>query len=151
MGQVDDGHRRGDFADSARLPDGVGDEGFLGPGVGLGFLCVGRPRRLGAQRVVVHEDGTPAAVQVAAHMGQLVQQAEPEIVEPVVAQGQPDDGSAVSEPERRAVEIRPRQVGHDRQGDAVRGQELLGLAGALGRGAEPRRLAQELGVTLPGW
>jgi hypothetical protein len=42
-------------------------------------------------------------------MGEFVQQAEPEIIDPIVTQRQPNYGGSVGKLERRAVQMRPRQ------------------------------------------
>ena len=77
-------------------------------------------------------------------MGQFVQQAEPEIVDPVVAQGQSDHRSSVLEPERGAVEIGPRQMRHDHQGDAVFCQHLPGQSRAVFEPAQLCHLPEEV-------
>ena len=66
-----------------------------------------------------------AAVEVKAHVGQLVQETEPEVVDAVVPEREADDWPAVPEPERCAVQMCPGQVINDFQRDAVLGEENL--------------------------
>ena len=68
-----------------------------------------------SKREVFDKCITPAVVYVSAHMGQLVQQAEPETVDSVIAESESGHRSRISEPERRPVEIRFRQLPFDHE------------------------------------
>ena len=82
-------------------------------------------------------------IDVPPDVGQLVQQAEPEVVEPVVAQRQCDDRSSVAEPERGPVQIGPRKVLDNHERDAVDAKKLPRLLRSLLRPAQLRDLLQE--------
>ena len=68
-----------------------------------------------------------------ADVGQFVHEAEPEVVDAVVAQGEADDRATVQETQGRAVEMGAGEVALDHEGDAVRmkGEALLGAPRAV--------------------
>ena len=74
------------------MPEPRGDECVLGQGVGFFFEGV----RSG-QGEVVDEELVFVAVEMEADVGQFVHEAEPEVVDAVVAQGETDDRAAVQE------------------------------------------------------
>ena len=69
--------------DCAPVPLLTRNECFLCPLVGLGFAGIV------AGQVQVVDEALRAPVNVAAEVGQLVQETEPEVVDAVVAQGEP--------------------------------------------------------------
>ena len=71
------------------------------------------------------------AVEMEADVGQFVHEAEPEVVDAVVAQGEADDRAAVQEAEGGAVEMGAGEVALDHEGDAVCGEALLGAPRAV--------------------
>ena len=98
-----------------------------------------------------NEGVPPVVVHVSADMGQLVQQAEPEIVDSVVAQSEADHRCAITEPECHPVEIGLWQVLFDHQWNAMLGQQFLRQPRAGFGPAQPRDLRQEFqgyGATL---
>ena len=82
----------GSFAHGAGLPELWGDECVLGQGVGFVF-----ERVPSGQGEVVDEEFVFVAVEMEADVGQFVHEAEPEVVDAVVAQGEADDRAAVQE------------------------------------------------------
>ena len=123
--EVQDGLGFGLPLNRACFPNCSRDERLLGPFVGLGLRRV-HPRSFHrTERQVVDERITLIAVQVAAHVGQFMQQAEPEIVDAVITQGQADDRPPIAQPEGGAVEIRLVQVAHDHERDPVLRQKFL--------------------------
>ena len=70
-----------------------------------------------------------------ADMRELVQQAEPEIIQPVVTQSQPDNRGSVRKLERRAIEMRARQMLKADQMDSMLGEKFLGQPRAVFRPA----------------
>ena len=104
----------------------------LGPPVGVQLLRTAGAGLHAAQGVVVDEAGLVVAfVQVEAHVGQLVEEGEPEIVYAVVTQRQPDHRPAVWQPEGGPVQMGLGQVPHELEGEAVTGQEVSGAAGTV--------------------
>lgn len=128
----------GSLADRAVVPEVRGDEGVLGQGVGLFFEGV-----FAGEGEVVDEEFVFVAVEVEADVGELVHEAEPEVVDAVVAEGEADDGAAVQEAEGGAVEMGAGEVALDDEGDAVFGEARLGAAGAVFVDAELSDLAHE--------
>ena len=118
----------GSLADRAGLPELWGDEGVLGQGVGFFFEGV-----FSGQGEVVDEEFVFLAVEMEADVGELVHEAEPEVVDAVVAQGEADDGAAVQETEGGAVEMGAGEVALGDEGDAVLRR------GAAGRGGDRLR------------
>ena len=116
----------GSFAHGAGLPELWGDECVLGQGVGFVFEGV-----LSGQGEVVDEEVVFVAVEMEADVGQFVHEAEPEVVDAVVAQGETDDRAAVQEAQRRAVEMGAGEMALDDEGDAVCGEALLGAPRAV--------------------
>ena len=92
----------------ARVPGRLGYQRLLGEFVRLGLLGTAVGLLAAAQRVVVHERGVFARVEVPADVRQLVQEAEPEVVDPVVAESQADHGRAVCHAKGGAVQMRLR-------------------------------------------
>ena len=82
----------GSFAHGAGLPELWGDECVLGQGVSFVFEGV-----LSGQGEVVDEEVVFVAVEMEADVGQFVHEAEPEVVDAVVAQGETDDRATVQE------------------------------------------------------
>ena len=82
-------------------------------------------------------------------MRQLVHKAEPEVVDAVVAQGEPNDGWLPRQPESGAVEVRLREVALDPQGDPVAGEEVPRLRRSVFRPAQLRDFPQEVGGDSP--
>ena len=111
----------GSFAHGAGLPELWGDECVLGKRVGFVFEGV-----LSGQGEVVDEEFVFVAVEMEADVGQFVHEAEPEVVDAVVAQGEADDRAAVQEAEGGAVEMGAGEMALDDEGDAVFGEALLG-------------------------
>ena len=128
----------GSLADRAVVPELRGDEGVLGQGVGFFFEGV-----FAGEGEVVDEEFVFVAVEVEADVGELVHEAEPEVVDAVVAQGEADDGAAVEEAEGGAVEMGAGEMALDDEGDAVFGEALPGAAGAVFVDAELGDLAHE--------
>ena len=116
----------GSFAHGAGLPELWGDECVLGQGVGFVFEGV-----LSGQGEVVDEEFVFVAVEMEADVGQFVHEAEPEVVDAVVAQGEADDRAAVQETESGAVEMGAGEMALDHEGDAVCGEVLLGAPRAV--------------------
>ena len=116
----------GSFAHGAGLPELRGDERVLGQGVGFVFEGI-----LSGQGEVVDEEFVFVAVEMEADVSQLVHEAEPEVVDAVVAQGETDDRATVQEAESGAVEMGAGEVALDDEGDAVCGEALLGAPRAV--------------------
>ena len=116
----------GSFAHGAGLPELWGDECVLGQGVGFVFEGV-----LSGQGEVVDEEFVFVAVEMEADVGQFVHEAEPEVVDAVVAQGEADDRATVQEAEGGAVEMGAGEVTLDHEGDAVCSEALLGAPRAV--------------------
>ena len=108
------------------VPELGGDECVLGQGVSFVF-----ERVRSGQREVVDEEVVFVAVEMEADVGQFVHEAEPEVVDAVVAQGEADDRAAVQETESGAVEMGAGEVALDDEGDAVCGEALLGAPRAV--------------------
>src|SRR6266478_3944909 len=81
--ELDDGYRRRPLPHGARLPDVPRNRGIEGPFVRLGFLQL-----CPLQVEVLHEDGVLAAVDVPSDVRKLVYDAEPVVIDAVVAQGE---------------------------------------------------------------
>ena len=128
----------GSLADRVVVPELWRDEGVLGQGVGLFFEGV-----FAGEGEVVDEEFVFVAVEVEADVGEFVHEAEPEVVDAVVAQGEADDGTAVEEADGGAVEMGAGEVALDDEGDAVFGEALPGAAGAVFVDAELGDLAHE--------
>ena len=116
----------GSFAHGAGLPELWGDECVLGQGVSFVFEGV-----LSGQGEVVDEEFVFVAVEMEADVGQFVHEAEPKVVDAVVAQGETDDRTAVQETQSRAVEMGTGEMALDHEGDAVCGEALLGAPRAV--------------------
>ena len=114
------------FLHRAVAPEIWGDECVLGQGVGFFFEGI-----LSGQGEVVDEEFVFVAVEMEADVGQFVHEAEPEVVDAVVAQGETDDGAAVEETEGGAVEMGAGEMALDDEGDAVCGKALLGAPRAV--------------------
>ena len=84
-----------------------------------------------------------AAGQMARDMGQLVQQAKPEIVETVIAQRHADNGRPIIEQHRGTVEVSVGKVRGDHQHDAVLSQKYLRPLWTVLECAQLGDLAQE--------
>ncbi len=81
---------------------------------------------------------------MSADVCKFMQKAEPEIVDAVIAQSEPDHWCAVGEPECRAVEISFRQMGNHDERNTMLGQELLRQARRVIRPAQPGELSEEI-------
>ena len=76
-------------------------------------------------------------------VGQFVEEGEPEVVYPVVPQGQSDYWPSAGESEGSPIQVGPGQVGQDLKPDAVLGQEVPGPPWAILRPAELGDLPEE--------
>src|SRR5687767_2251333 len=83
-------------------------------------------------------------------MRQFMQQTEPEIIESVIAQRQADYGRAVHTLQRRAIEMRTREVLDAQEMDTMLGQKLLGKPGAFRGPAELRHLYEKSQIDCAG-
>ena len=129
----------GSFAHGAGLPELWGDECVLGQGVSFIFEGV-----LSGQGEVVDEEVVFVAVEMEADVGQFVHEAEPKVVDAVVAQGEADDRATVQEAQRRAVEMGAGEMALSDEGNAVRGEALLGAPRAIFVYAQLGDFAHEL-------
>ena len=86
---------------------------------------------LSGQGEVVDEEVVFVAVEMEADVGQFVHEAEPEVVDAVVAQGEADDRATVQEAQRGAVEMGTGEMALDHEGDAVCSEALLGAPRAI--------------------
>ena len=114
---------------SARLPHGIWNERLFSPFVRFVFFGVPAHAFDIAQTQVVDERLVVLAVHVTADMREFMQQTEPEIIEPVIAQRQADNRRAVSKLQRRAIEMRARQVLDAKEMDTVLRQEFCASRG----------------------
>ena len=117
LGQVVNSQHRGPSTYRIGFPETRRDQRVPGHTVSL-FL----KRVPSAQREVVDEEFVLVAVEMEADVGQFMHQAEPEIVDAVVAQRQANDRAAVLETQSRAVQMGARQMPLDHKRDAVFGQ-----------------------------
>ena len=92
---------------------------------------------------------TLAAAAAAAGVSEFVQQAEPEIVDAIKPQGQPNHRSSVVELERGTIEIRLWEMPLDHERDAVFRQKLLRKLRAGLRPAQPRNCLRKSMFTVP--
>ena len=113
--EVDHAQGRRLHPDHALLPLIARDQRFLRPLVGLGFSYVV------AWQVQIVDEAVGATIKVAADVRQLVQEAAPEVVDAIVAQGETDDRRPPREPKGGAVQVRLREVALHPQGDPVVG------------------------------
>ena len=83
------------------------------------------------------------------HMGQFVQQAEPEIVEAVITQGKGDQGRAVRTVHCGSVQIGPVEVTENEKSDTCLAHPGNRLQRSVRLGAQSGDLAQERGTVNP--
>ena len=121
--ETDDRHRRGIPARFACLPDRQRDEGFVRPLIGLGLLRLPTATFDFAERQVVDKGDVTVTLHVTAEMGELMQEAEPEAVDAIVPKRQAHHWRAITQLQRRPVEVGSRQVTDDHQRDAMLAEE----------------------------
>ena len=88
----------------ARFPNLPGHECLFGPFVGLKLFRVFAASLHIAQCQVVHKRSVTVVFHVTPDVGEFVQQAEPKIVDAVVAQREADHWRAVAKLERRPIQ-----------------------------------------------
>jgi hypothetical protein len=92
----------------ARIPYVFWNEPILGPFIRFGFSRITSRALHVTKTQIIDERFIARPAHMAADMSKLMQQAEPEVIEPIIAQGEPDNGCTIGKLKRRTVEVRTR-------------------------------------------
>jgi hypothetical protein len=110
--------------------------------------------RVGAFDVKIVKNDLRVARPMTADVRILMQQGEPEVIQPVVTDGHCDYWRRVDSTESGTVKERSRQMLQDNECDPDLCKQILHQIRTIGSGAQPRKFAPEFardGVTLFRW
>jgi hypothetical protein len=125
--------RRGVIPYPACLPYGIGNKPVLCPIVRLVLFWVTTQAFHIPQAKVVSELLAPCATQVAANMGKLMKQAEPEIIDAVVTHRKANNRRAISQLQSCSVQIRMWEMFQANYTNAVLDQKFNSQLRTFGR------------------